>query len=531
MIREIKSDNEAREALKRGIDALADTVKVTLGPKGRNVVIGGQGMMNPHITKDGVTVAGEIELEDLFEDMGAKMVYTVARKTNSDAGDGTTTSVILAQAIVSAGLKNVTAGADPLELKRGMDLAVSAVVKHLKSQAVIIENDIEKVRSIATISANNEKEIGDLIAKGIDSVTKDGVITLEESTTGETVMDIVDGIKFDRGYLTPHFVNDTKKMEVVYENVAILITDASISSVADIAENFLKFHGVNGIPLLIISDVLEAEALNTIIVNKTQGNLKIAAIKSPEFGELKKEILEDIAVLTGGTFISSEKGVELSDCDHSYCGRASKIVITNTSTTIIGGNSDKEELAKRIEHIRYKIDSEDTGEMEKKQFKARLAKIIGGVAVLRVGAATEIEMKEKKDRVEDALNATRAALEEGIVPGGGVALIRAIESLDGLVEVNEDQNTGIKIIAKAIESPFRQIVQNAGKEASVILNEVMTNKGGYGYNARTDKFENLLDTGVIDPMKVTRVALENASSVAGMILTTERAINDATIKK
>ncbi len=523
MAKEIKFDMEARDLLKQGVDALADAVKVTLGPKGRNVILD-KHFGAPQITKDGVSVAKEIELEDAFQNMGAQLVKEVASKTNDDAGDGTTTATVLAQSIIGVGLKNVTAGANPMDLKRGIDKAVAKVIENLKEQAVEVGDDLKKVENVAKISANGDETIGKLIAEAMGKVSKEGVITVEEAKGTDTYVDVVEGMQFDRGYISPYFVTDTENMEVQYEEPLVLIHDKKISAIKDLLPILEK--GVQtGKPMLIIAEDIDSEALTTLVVNRLRGSLKIAAVKAPGFGDRRKEMLEDIAILTGGTVISDEKGLTLEAATLEMLGSAEKISIDKDTTTIVNGHGDRDAIAARIGQIRSQIDK-TTSDYDREKLQERLAKLAGGVAVLYVGAPSEVEMKEKKDRVEDALSATRAAVEEGTVPGGGVAYIRAAEVLEGLKGENEDETTGIEIIKRAIEEPLRQIVQNAGKEGAVVVQKVREGKGDFGYNARADKYENLYETGVIDPTKVSRVALENAASIAGMFLTTECVIAD-----
>ncbi len=522
MAKEIKFNIEARDLLKKGVDQLANAVKVTLGPKGRNVVIEKK-FGAPQITKDGVTVAREIDLKDKFENMGAQMVKEVASKTNDDAGDGTTTATVLAQSIITVGLKNVTAGANPMDLKRGIDKAVAKVVEHLRSQAQPIE-DNKKIEQVAKISANNDSEIGALIAEAMERVKKEGVITVEEAKGTETHVDIVEGMQFDRGYISPYFVTDSEKMQAVFNNPYVLLYDKKISRMQDLLP-VLEPVAQSGRPLVIIAEDVDSEALATLVVNKLRGALKIAAVKAPGFGDRRKEMLEDIAILTGGTVISEETGLTLETATIDMCGIAEKIVIDKDNTTIVNGSGLKENIDARVSQIKAQMEN-TTSDYDRDKLKERLAKLAGGVAVLYVGAATEVEMKEKKDRVEDALSATRAAIEEGIVPGGGVAYIRAIKALDKVVTENADEKTGVDILRRAIEEPLRQIVANAGLEGSVVVEKVKNGKGSFGYNARTDKYENLFRSGVIDPAKVTRVALENAASVAGMFLTTECVLVD-----
>ncbi len=518
MAKDIIFDLKAREALKAGVDQLSDAVKVTLGPKGRNVIID-KSFGAPTITKDGVTVAKEIELADTIENMGAQMVKEVASKTNDLAGDGTTTATVLAQSIVSTGLKNVTAGANPMDLKRGVDKAVAEVIKSLNKQTKQINDSGEKVEQVATVSANNDSTIGKLIAEAMGKVKKDGVITIEEAKGIETTVDVVEGMQFDRGYISPYFVTNAEKMEAVYENPYILLHDKKISVMKDLLP-ILEKIAQSGRPLLIVAEDVETEALATLVVNKLRGGLKVVAVKAPGFGDRRKEMLEDIAILTGGTVVSEEKGYKLEDTTLDNLGEAEKVTIDKDNTTIVSGKGSKDDIQGRINQIRAQIET-TTSDYDKEKLQERLAKLAGGVAVIYVGAASEVEMKEKKDRFDDALNATRAAIEEGIVPGGGVAYLRAISSLEKLKGDNEDEETGIAIITRALEEPMRQIVENAGLEGSVIVQKVKEGKDDYGYNARTDKYEKLLKAGVIDPMKVTRIALENAASIAGMLLTTE----------
>ncbi len=523
MAKDILFNLEAREALKKGVDALADAVKVTLGPKGRNVIID-KSFGGPQVTKDGVTVAKEIELLDPVENMGAQMVKEVASKTNDLAGDGTTTATVLAQSIVATGLKNVTAGANPMDLKRGIDKAVQEVIKSLKDQTQEVGDHKEKIEQVASVSANNDHVIGELIAEAVGKVKKEGVITIEESKGIETYVDVVEGMQFDRGYISPYFVTDTEKMQTVYENPYILIHDKKISVMKDLLP-ILEKAVQSGKPLLIIAEDIEGEALATLVVNRLRGSLKVVAVKAPGFGDRRKEMLEDIAILTGGTVISEEKGYKLEDATLDMLGEAEKITIDKENTTIVSGKGAKENIEARVAQIKAQIEI-TTSDYDKEKLQERLAKLAGGVAVIYVGAASEVEMKEKKDRFEDALAATRAAIEEGFIPGGGVAFIRAIEALDKLEGENEDQNIGIAIVKRALEEPLRQIVENAGLEGSVVVNEVKNGKDDYGFNARTEKYENLIKTGVIDPTKVTRVALENAASIAGMLLTTECVLSE-----
>ncbi len=521
MAKRILYNVEARDGLKRGVDALANAVKVTLGPKGRNVVIDKK-FGSPTVTKDGVSVAKEIELKDPIENMGAQMVKEVASKTADIAGDGTTTATVLAQAIVTAGIKNVAAGANPMDLKRGIDKAVEAIVANLKVQSQVVGDDNNKIQQIASISANNDEVIGTLIADAMAKVGKEGVITVEEAKGTETEVKTVEGMQFDRGYLSPYFVTNAEKMEVDLESPYILITDKKVSNMKEILP-VLEAVVQTGKPLLIIAEDVEGEALATLVVNKLRGSLKIAAVKAPGFGDRRKAMLEDIAILTGGTVISEERGFKLDAADITMLGRAEKITIDKDNTTIINGAGAKEDITGRVNQIKSQIES-TTSDYDKEKLQERLAKLAGGVAVLYIGAATEVEMKEKKDRVDDALNATRAAIEEGVVAGGGVAYIRAIEALENIKGLNEDETTGIAIIKRAVEEPLRQIVANAGGEGSVVVNKVREGKGDFGYNARTDKYENLIGAGVIDPTKVSRVALQNAASAAAMILTTECAL-------
>jgi len=518
MAKEIKFDIDARNLLKKGVDELANAVKVTLGPKGRNVILEKK-FGAPHVTKDGVSVAKEIELSDPYENMGAQMVKEVASKTGNDAGDGTTTATVLAQSIVSVGLKNVAAGANPMDLKRGIDKAVVKVVESLKAQAQEVGDDNSKIEQVATISANNDHEIGKLIADAMAKVKKEGVITVEEAKGLYTTVTVVEGMQFDRGYLSPYFVTNTEKMEVEFDNPYILIHDKKISSLKDFLP-ILEATVQTGRPLLIIAEDIDGEALTTLVVNRLRGALKIAAVKAPGFGDRRKEMLQDIAVLTGGVVISEEKGIKLESATIDLLGSADKVTINKDNTTIVNGSGKKEDIADRVAQIRAQI-AVTKSDYDREKLQERLAKLAGGVAVLYVGAPSEVEMKEKKDRVDDALSATRAAIQEGIVPGGGVAYIRAIDALKDLKGENEDETTGIEIVKRAIEEPMRQIVANAGKEGAVYVQKVKEGKADFGYNARTDKFENFFAAGVIDPAKVTRVALENAASIAGMMLTTE----------
>ena len=523
MAKDIKFNIQAREELKKGVDALADAVKVTLGPKGRNVIIERK-FGAPHITKDGVTVAREVELEDAFQNMGAQLVKEVASKTGDQAGDGTTTATVLALAIVNVGLKNVTAGANPMDLKRGIDKAVAAVVESIKEQAQEVDNDMSKIENVARISANNDEEIGRLIAEAMSKVGKDGIITVEEAKGTETSVDTVEGMQFDRGYISPYFVTNSDKMECEMDSPYILLYDKKISNLKDMLP-ILEATAQSGRPLLVIAEDVDNEALATLVVNRLRGSLKICAVKAPGFGDRRKEMLEDIAILTGGTVISDVKGMQLSQATISDLGTADKVTVNKDNTTIVNGAGAKEEIEARVNQIKAQIES-TTSNYDKEKLQERLAKLAGGVAVLYIGAPSEVEMKEKKDRVDDALSATRAANAEGIVPGGGVAYIRAIAKVAALKGANEDENTGIAIIRRAIEEPFRQIMANAGVEAAVILQKVKDGEGDFGYNARTDEYENFFTTGVIDPAKVTRVALENAASIAGMFLTTECVIAD-----
>lgn len=523
MSKEILFNIDARDELKKGVDALANAVKVTLGPKGRNVILEKK-FGAPHITKDGVTVAKEVELEDPFQNLGAQLVKEVASKTGDDAGDGTTTATVLAQSIVSVGLKNVTAGANPMDLKRGIDKAVVKVVESIASQAVSVGDDYNKIEQVATISANNDATIGKLIADAMRTVTKDGVITIEEAKGTDTHIDVVEGMQFDRGYISPYFVTNTEKMEVEMEKPYILIYDKKISNLKELLP-VLEPAVQSGRPFLIIAEDVESEALTTLVVNRLRASLKIAAVKAPGFGDRRKEMLEDIAILTGGIVISEEKGLTLEKATLEMLGTAEKVTINKDNTVIVNGAGNKEEIAQRVSQIKTQI-STTTSDYDREKLQERLAKLAGGVAVLFIGAASEVEMKEKKDRVDDALSATRAAIEEGIVPGGGVAYLRAIDSLEGLITDNDDEATGVDIVKRAIEEPLRQIVANAGKEGAVIVQKVREGKGDYGYNARTDMYENLLSAGVVDPAKVTRVALENAASIAGMFLTTECVITE-----
>lgn len=523
MAKEIKFNIKAREELKNGVDALADAVKVTLGPKGRNVIIEKK-FGAPHITKDGVTVAREIELEDPFQNMGAQLVKEVASKTGDQAGDGTTTATVLAQAIVTEGLKNVAAGANPMDLKRGIDKAVSKVVEGIKAQSQEVDDDIEKIENVARVSANNDEQIGRLIAEAMEKVKKEGVITVEEAKGTETTVDVVEGMEFDRGYISPYFVTNSEKMECEMDSPYILLYDKKISNLKDMLP-VLESAAQSGRPLLIIAEDVDNEALATLVVNRLRGSLKICAVKAPGFGDRRKEMLEDIAVLTGGTVISEIKGMQLSQATINDLGTAEKVTVSKDSTIIVNGAGAKDLIASRVAQIKAQIET-TTSNYDKEKLQERLAKLAGGVAVLYIGAPSEVEMKEKKDRVDDALSATRAAIAEGIVPGGGVAYIRCLQALEDLKGDNDDENTGIAIIRRAIEEPLRQIVANAGLEGAVIVQKVKDGTGDFGFNARTDTYENFFATGVIDPAKVTRVALENAASIAGMFLTTECVIAD-----
>ncbi len=518
MAKDIKYNVEARDLLKEGVDALANAVKVTLGPKGRNVIIDKK-FGAPQVTKDGVSVAKEVELEDPFANMGAQMVKEVASKTNDDAGDGTTTATVLAQSLISVGLKNVTAGANPMDLKRGMDKAVAEVVASLRKQSQVVGNDFAKIEQVATISANNDNNIGKLIAEAMAKVNNEGVITVEEAKGTETHVEVVEGMQFDRGYISAYFMTDTEKMEAQLENPFILITDKKISTMKELM-NVLEPVAKSGRALLIIAEDVDGEALSALVVNKLRGTLKIAACKAPGFGDRRKEMLEDIAILTGATVISTDKGMKMEDATLDVLGTAEKVTLTKENTTIVDGAGNKDAIKARVAQIRAAIEISKS-DYDREKLQERLAKLAGGVAVLYVGAATEVEMKEKKDRVDDALAATRAAVEEGIVPGGGVAYIRAVECLENLKGDNEDQTTGIQIVKRAIEEPLRQIVANAGGEGSVVVNKVKEGEGTFGYNARDDRYEDMLEAGIIDPTKVSRVALENAASIASMFLTTE----------
>jgi chaperonin GroEL len=518
MAKQIKYEIEARDLLKKGVDALANAVKVTLGPKGRNVVIEKK-FGAPQVTKDGVTVAKEIDLPNEFENLGAQMVKEVASKTNDDAGDGTTTATVLAQSIVNVGLKNVTAGANPMDLKRGIDKAVIKVIEALRGMSEDIGDDSKRIEQVASVSANNDMEIGRLIAEAMDKVKKEGVITIEEAKVSETYVEVVEGMQFDRGYISPYFVTDTEKMEAVLESPYVLLFDKKISIMKDLLP-VLEMTAQTGRPLLIISEDVDGEALATLVVNKLRGSLKVAAVKAPGFGDRRKEMLEDLAILTGGTVISEEKGLKLENATLEMLGQCEKISVDKDNTTIVNGSGEKESINARVGQIKTQIEN-TTSDYDKEKLQERLAKLAGGVAVLYVGAASEVEMKEKKDRMNDALNATRAAVEEGIIPGGGVGFLRAIEKLEGFEGDNDDETTGIAIVRRALEEPLRIIAQNAGVEGSVAVQKVKEGKGDFGFNARTDKYENLLKAGVIDPTKVARVALENAASIAGMLLTTE----------
>ena len=524
MAKDIKFNIEARDLMKQGVDSLANAVKVTLGPKGRNVIIEKK-FGAPHITKDGVTVAKEIELADPFQNAGAQLVKSVASKTGDDAGDGTTTATVLAQAIVREGLKNVAAGANPMDLKRGIDKAVTAVVAEIKNMAEVVGDDYQKIEQVATVSANNDPEIGQLLADAMQKVSKDGVITIEEAKSRDTTIGVVEGMQFDRGYLSPYFVTNTEKMECEMENPYILIYDKKISNLKDFLP-ILEPAVQTGRPLLVIAEDVESEALTTLVVNRLRGQLKICAVKAPGFGDRRKAMLQDIATLTGGLVISEETGLKLEQATIEMLGTADKVTVSKDNTTIVNGHGDKQMIAERVSQIKNEI-ANSTSDYDKEKLQERLAKLAGGVAVLYVGAPSEVEMKEKKDRVDDALCATRAAIEEGIIPGGGVAYIRAQKALDTLTGANTDEQTGIRIVRRAIEEPLRQIIENAGLEGSVVVNEVRNGEGDYGYNAREDKYENLKASGIIDPAKVTRVALENAASIAGMFLTTECVICDA----
>ena len=516
--KEIKFNIEARDALKKGVDQLANAVKVTLGPKGRNVVLDKK-FGAPQITKDGVTVAKEVELSNRMENLGAQMVKEVASKTNDDAGDGTTTATVLAQSLVAVGLKNVTAGANPMDLKRGIDKAVAKVVEDLKEQSKSIGDDLNKIEQVASVSANNDPEIGKLIAEAMGKVKKEGVITIEEAKISDTYVDVVEGMQFDRGYISPYFVTDTEKMECTLENPLVLIYDKKISTMKEFLP-ILEASLQTGKPLLIIAEDVDSEAIATLIVNKLRGSLRICAVKAPGFGDRRKEMLEDIAILTGGAVVTEEKGLKLEHATIDMLGAAEKITVNKDNTTIVNGAGEKAQIEARITQIKAQMEN-TTSDYDKEKLQERLAKLAGGVAVLYIGAATEVEMKEKKDRVNDALNATRAAVEEGIIPGGGVGYLRAVEALNGMKGDNDDETTGIAIVRRALEEPLRQIVENAGWDGAVVVNKVREGKEDFGFNARTDVYENLYAAGVIDPTKVARVALENAASIAGMLLTTE----------
>ncbi len=518
MAKEIKFDIKAREELKKGVDELANAVKVTLGPKGRNVIVDKK-FGAPHITKDGVTVAKAVELEDEFQNMGAQLVKEVASKTGDDAGDGTTTATVLAQAIINVGLKNVAAGANPIDLKRGIDKAVAKVVEGIKAQAQEVDDDLAKIENVARVSANNDAEIGKLIADAMGKVKKEGVITIEEAKGTDTTVKVVEGMQFDRGYISPYFVTNTEKMECEMDNPYILLYDKKISALKDMLP-VLEAVAQSGRPLLIIAEDVDSEALATLVVNRLRGSLKICAVKAPGFGDRRKEMLEDIAILTHGVVISEDKGLKLDMATVDELGSAEKVTVDKENTTIVNGNGDKELIAERVAQIKAQIEK-TTSDYDREKLQERLAKLAGGVAVLYVGAPSEVEMKEKKDRVDDALSATRAAVAEGIVPGGGVAYMRCVAALDNFHGDNDDENTGIQIVKRAIEEPLRQIVANAGLEGAIIVQNVKDGKGDYGYNARSGKYENFFESGVIDPAKVTRVALENAASIAGMFLTTE----------
>ena len=518
MAKEIKFDIKAREELKKGVDELANAVKVTLGPKGRNVIVDKK-FGAPHITKDGVTVAKAVELEDEFQNMGAQLVKEVASKTGDDAGDGTTTATVLAQAIINVGLKNVAAGANPIDLKRGIDKAVAKVVEGIKAQAQEVDDDLAKIENVARVSANNDAEIGKLIADAMGKVKKEGVITIEEAKGTDTTVKVVEGMQFDRGYISPYFVTNTEKMECEMDNPYILLYDKKISALKDMLP-VLEAVAQSGRPLLIIAEDVDSEALATLVVNRLRGSLKICAVKAPGFGDRRKEMLEDIAILTHGVVISEDKGLKLDMATVDELGSAEKVTVDKENTTIVNGNGDKELIAERVAQIKAQSEK-TTSDYDREKLQERLAKLAGGVAVLYVGAPSEVEMKEKKDRVDDALSATRAAVAEGIVPGGGVAYMRCVAALENFHGDNDDENTGIQIVKRAIEEPLRQIVANAGLEGAIIVQNVKDGKGDYGYNARSGKYENFFESGVIDPAKVTRVALENAASIAGMFLTTE----------
>jgi chaperonin GroEL len=523
MAKDIIFDIESRDGLKRGVDALANAVKVTLGPKGRNVVIG-KAFGGPQITKDGVTVAKEIELEDAHENMGAQMVKEVASKTNDLAGDGTTTATVLAQAIVKEGLKNVAAGANPLDLKHGIDKAVESIIDNLKSQSQVVGSNLDKIKQVASISANNDESVGELIAEAFDKVGKEGVITVEEAKGTDTHVDIVEGMQFDRGYLSPYFVTNSDKMTTDLESPYILLYDKKISTMKDLLP-VLEPVAQSGKPLLIIAEDIDGEALATLVVNKLRGSLKIAAVKAPGFGDRRKAMLEDIAILTGGTVVSEERGFTLETATMDMLGSAERVTIDKDNTTVVNGSGDSETIKARVGQIKSQIET-TTSDYDKEKLQERLAKLAGGVAVLYVGAASEVEMKEKKDRVDDALHATRAAVEEGIIAGGGVAFVRAKQALDKVDSDNQDEKTGVAIVARAIEEPLRQIAENAGNEGSVVVSKVLEGKDDFGFNAKTEEYVNMHKAGIIDPTKVTRIALENAASVAGMILTTECALVD-----
>ena len=523
MAKEIIYDKEAREGLKKGVDALANAVKVTLGPKGRNVVIDKK-FGAPQITKDGVTVAKEIELQEGIENMGAQMVKEVASKTNDQAGDGTTTATLMAQVIFNTGLKNVTAGANPMDLKRGIDKAVAAVVENLKVQTQSVGDSFDKIEQVATVSANNDSFVGKMIAEAMKKVKKEGVITIEEAKGTETLVKVVEGMQFDRGYISPYFITDAEKMETVYENPFILIYDKKISNMKEFLP-ILEKTVQTGRPLLVISEDVESEALATLVVNRLRAGLKIVAVKAPGFGDRRKEMLEDIAILTGGVVISEEKGFKLEDVQMEMLGSADKITVDKENTTIVSGKGEKSAIDARVAQIKAQIEK-TTSDYDREKLQERLAKLAGGVAVISVGAASEVEMKEKKDRFEDALHATRAAIEEGIIPGGGVAYLRAVSALDNLKTDHEDEKIGVEIIRRSLEEPLRQICANAGVEGSVVVNEVKNGKGAYGYNARSEKYEDLMTAGVIDPTKVSRIALENAASISSMLLTTECVLVD-----
>lgn len=527
MSKQLYFNLDARNKMKKGVDTLANAVKVTMGPKGRNVVLGKK-FGNATITKDGVSVAKEIELEDPIENMGAQMVKEVASKTADIAGDGTTTATVLAQALVNEGLKNVAAGANPMDLKRGIDKGVAAIVAHLQQQSQTVGANSDKIRQVATISANNDETIGSLITKAFEKVGREGVITVEEAKGTETTVDVVEGMQFDRGYISPYFVTNSEKMQAELDNPYILLYDKKISTMKDLLP-VLEKTAQSGRPLLIVAEDLEGEAMATLVVNKLRGTLKVAAVKAPGFGDRRKEMLQDIAVLTGGTVISEEQGIKLDAADLSYLGTAESVVIDKDNTTIVGGGGEKQQITDRVQQIKAQI-ANTSSDYDKEKLQERLAKLSGGVAVLYVGAVTEVEMKEKKDRVDDALHATRAAVEEGIVPGGGVAYIRAIDALNNLKGATDDETTGINIVKRAVEEPLRQIVFNSGLEGSIVIQKVKEGAGDYGFNARTEQYENLMESGVIDPTKVTRIAIENAASIAGMLLTTECVVADKPAK-